>query len=337
MRAFALSLVLALAVCTARADESVPVLDGGSDLLARWLAAQNHGDFATYQSLYARNFTGVRRSGERVIPLDRAGWMADRARMFKRPMQVSASDVQQEKKHSALTITFTQEWASGSYHDVGKKRIDAALEDGQLRIVSEEMLVSAVDEELALLRALYPYYRTSDRHLASDDPTRVAKFQWRPRSDGKVVGLLDLENGAEREEEIALFDHRGGHPRPLAHERFPATGTGYELRPRELPIVGGEGAIEVVDQEPKGDGTVTRLTLWRRSDGSSMTDVFASDIDEDMPSCECMPVRRVEVTSRRQDRLFEVVEEITENATACHGRPRRHDSVHRWGDGPRYQ
>ncbi len=332
MRWSAFALLLAASI--ARADGSIPVLDGGSDLLARWLAAQNHGDFAAYQALYARTFTGVRRSGERVVNFDRAGWIADRARMFKRPMQVVATELQQENKHTTLTILFTQEFSSGSYHDVGKKRIDAALEDGQLRIISEEMLASTVDEELALLRALYPQYRTSDRHLAPDDETKVAKFQWRPRTDGNVAALVDLE-GATREEELALFDHRGAHPRVLARERLPAGGSGYELRARELAIVGGEGAIEVVGDEVKDPGTVSRLTLWRR-DGDSLADVFTSDLDEDIPSCECMALRHVEVTSRRNKNVFEVVEEITDNAWACHGKPRRRVSVHRW-EGNRYQ
>lgn len=46
-------------------------------LLAAWLAAQNGGDFASYQKLYGERFTGVRRSGKKVRRFDRAGWMAE--------------------------------------------------------------------------------------------------------------------------------------------------------------------------------------------------------------------------------------------------------------------
>ena len=44
--------------------------DAGADARAvvqRWLEAQNQGDFAAYEKLYAPRFTGVRRSGPRVV------------------------------------------------------------------------------------------------------------------------------------------------------------------------------------------------------------------------------------------------------------------------------
>src|SRR6476646_8105289 len=62
-------------------------------LVDAWLAAQNKGDFAAYEKLYAKKLTGVRRSGSRTVQLDRAGWMRDRQRMFQKPMKVSASEL----------------------------------------------------------------------------------------------------------------------------------------------------------------------------------------------------------------------------------------------------
>jgi ketosteroid isomerase-like protein len=43
---------------------------------ARWLDAQNTGDFAGYSALYAADFRGVRRSGKQTVRMDRAKWLA---------------------------------------------------------------------------------------------------------------------------------------------------------------------------------------------------------------------------------------------------------------------
>src|SRR5690606_30530952 len=63
-------------------------------VLERWLAAQNSGDFAAYSALYGDSFGGVRRSGDRTVRLDRDGWLADRKRMFAKPMKVAASGIE---------------------------------------------------------------------------------------------------------------------------------------------------------------------------------------------------------------------------------------------------
>src|SRR5690606_14694528 len=65
-------------------------------LIDTWLSAQNAQDFDTYASLYAGRFEGVRRSGARTVRLDRAGWIADRERMFKKRMSVELRDVEIE-------------------------------------------------------------------------------------------------------------------------------------------------------------------------------------------------------------------------------------------------
>src|SRR5438105_2725239 len=77
--------VLSPSVGTARADLAGDRAINAKEALAlveRWQAAQNKGDFAAYQALYATAFRGVRRSGARVSEFDRAGWLADRERMF---------------------------------------------------------------------------------------------------------------------------------------------------------------------------------------------------------------------------------------------------------------
>src|SRR5262249_27020631 len=82
MRLIAVAVLVALGglarADTAGADLSPEV----RALVDAWLAAQNRGDFAAYEKLYAQKFTGVRRSGTRTVSLDRAGWMRDRKRMF---------------------------------------------------------------------------------------------------------------------------------------------------------------------------------------------------------------------------------------------------------------
>jgi hypothetical protein len=75
--------------------------------------AQNDGDCAAYQALYAPAFTGRRRSGERVVELDRAGWIRDRARMLKKKMRVLVDDVKAIEGSGFLMLTFRQTWSSG--------------------------------------------------------------------------------------------------------------------------------------------------------------------------------------------------------------------------------
>src|SRR5262245_28185693 len=62
-------------------------------LLDAWLTAQQAGDFARYEALYADRFEGVKRAGLRSERFDRQGWMRDRQKMFARPMHVEASEV----------------------------------------------------------------------------------------------------------------------------------------------------------------------------------------------------------------------------------------------------
>ena len=111
-------------------------------VLAAWLAAQNGGDFAAYGTLYAPEFRGVRRSGKKTVPLDQAGWLADRQRMFKKPMLVRAVDVAIALGAKGATIRFEQDWSSGNYRDFGPKVIEVAARDGALKIVREELLAS---------------------------------------------------------------------------------------------------------------------------------------------------------------------------------------------------
>ncbi len=112
--------------------------------LDRWLAAQNQGDFEAYQSCYAARVDGVKRVGNRVSRFDRAGWLKDRKRMFKKKMVVEMSDLQLTTTSTTARARFTQKWASGKYEDVGPKEILLVEEGDQLRIAHEEMLESNI-------------------------------------------------------------------------------------------------------------------------------------------------------------------------------------------------
>ena len=113
---------------SAKPDRSRPAIEpiakgAVKALMDRWLTAQNDGDFTTYEELYAARLEGVRRSGEKVVRLDRAGWVKERKRMFKRKMVVELSDLEIDVFTRSAIATFTQRWASGKYEDIGPKQI----------------------------------------------------------------------------------------------------------------------------------------------------------------------------------------------------------------------
>ncbi|MDB4967616.1 MAG: hypothetical protein JWN44_3305 [Myxococcales bacterium] len=164
MRLAAALFLVALST-TARADTAgADLTPEVKKLVDAWLLAQNGGDFAAYEKLYAAKLTGVRRSGARTVQLDRAGWMADRRRMFAKPMKVSASELRIAATPTTARVTFLQEWESGSYHDRGQKQLVVARQEGAWKIAREEMLESerapaegalGAGEKLSLLMGRY--------------------------------------------------------------------------------------------------------------------------------------------------------------------------------------
>ena len=114
------------------------------ELADAWLAAQNRGDFAAYSALYAEKMTGVKRAGPRLRRFDRVGWLADRQRMFKYPMQVGIRDVQVRVAGSAVDVELIQTFSQGKFSDEGPKQIVLAGTDDGLKIVREEMLRSTL-------------------------------------------------------------------------------------------------------------------------------------------------------------------------------------------------
>jgi hypothetical protein len=115
-----------------------------TEFVDTWLATQNHGDFAAYQALYQDRFHGVRRSGSTTKRFDRAGWMSDRAGMFRRPMTVHVTDLVVYDAGPGQQVFFIQTWQQGSFKDVGTKNLVVVDDAGQRRIVYEEMLGSRI-------------------------------------------------------------------------------------------------------------------------------------------------------------------------------------------------
>ncbi|MEZ4265900.1 MAG: nuclear transport factor 2 family protein [Myxococcota bacterium] len=128
-----------------RAGDSVAVSeDAAREVLKRWLAAQNSQDFAAYSALFAPTFHGVRRVDEKDTTFDREGWLADRQRMFAKPMKVTADDVQIWTGPDRALLLFTQGFATGKFADKGAKQLVVVHGESGFLIASEEMLSSRV-------------------------------------------------------------------------------------------------------------------------------------------------------------------------------------------------
>ncbi len=113
-------------------------------LIDGWLAAQNKGDFAAYEKLYADKLEGIKRSGPRVWRYDRKGFLGDRERMFKKPMTVEATNIVVTAGAASALVELEQRFKQGSFEDKGPKRLVVVEEKGALKIAREEMVQSVV-------------------------------------------------------------------------------------------------------------------------------------------------------------------------------------------------
>ena len=75
------------------------------------------------QKLYAEHFHGIRRSHDRVVRLERAGWIIDRRRMFKKPTTVAAEGVALVPDSAAVRVELSQRITLGRFYDVGQKKL----------------------------------------------------------------------------------------------------------------------------------------------------------------------------------------------------------------------
>lgn len=112
------------------------------NILQDWVNSQNTGDFNRYKSFYAHTFSGIKRAGENEYRYDAEGWLHDRQKMFNREMNVEARFILINYHQAPFRINFQQLWQSGSFSDYGPKLVVIDSVDGQLKIISEEMLAS---------------------------------------------------------------------------------------------------------------------------------------------------------------------------------------------------
>lgn len=154
------------------------------DFVTTWLAAQNQGNFAAYEALYAPGFTGTKRVGKVQKTFDREGWLQDRKGMFRAPMSVEATELVVTGAPPIITIDLTQRWEQGTFADVGTKRLVIDVYRSADPILREDMLSSrkALARQSCLL-ALFPEARggrtSADKRAA------------------KVVEVVPLELGGE--------------------------------------------------------------------------------------------------------------------------------------------
>jgi hypothetical protein len=209
---------LALLVAAGARGDTTTDPQEAHQLVARWLDAQNRGDLAAYQALYAERFAGVRRSGPRTVRLDRAGWMKDRVRMFRKPMLVAAEGIRTRPAAGRTVVDFTQTWSSGGYRDVGLKRMVLVREAAALRIAEEEMLESHVLDEAGTAGERFAHVDEGELVVSTHvDEHWIKSFaRQRPEHTGLTqvalevdVGRLPARLAAWRGRKVRLYGARG--------------------------------------------------------------------------------------------------------------------------------
>lgn len=221
-----------------------PTEKQATDLLAKWVAAQNAGDADAYQTMYAATFEGVRRSGKKATTFDRAGWIADRTKMFKKPMQVAATGATVTMAGAKATVRFTQTWGSGSYRDTGTKEIVLVLDAAEPRIAREEMLDSKV-----LPRVLLKWIVTPSSERSFDVTLVVSGSLKGTFSQGIYDGCQAPPAGPlEKGKQTEVVCREGD-----AYQAFSATNDG-----KKLTIVETVGSADTGDAK---DTTVETLAI----------------------------------------------------------------------------
>ncbi|MET0283751.1 MAG: nuclear transport factor 2 family protein [Polyangiales bacterium] len=180
-------------------------------LLARWVEAQNSGDFAAYEPLYAARFLGIKRAGERVTNFHRETWLGDRKRMFSKPMKVEASEPFVRATGESAELTFTQHWSSGTFSDVGPKRLLVVREAGALKIAHEELLHSQLVEQTS---------KTVDVHFTLALPSGLYLVLPEAKAPEKH-GAITSEGASE-----TMYTHTA----QVDEAQLPAAATGWKKR-----------------------------------------------------------------------------------------------------------
>lgn len=207
-----------------------------SDQFQAWLAAQNKGDFEAYAGCYAARMKGIKRSGPRTRNYNRAGWLKDRKRMFKKPMKVQAASTRITLTPTTAMVLFSQTWASGKYKDVGLKQLVLVKNapDARPLIAREEMLNSEI--------------------LGQQDPAEGGS------TPGKLSHVVTSEGSR-----FLVLDHRPGGYKAVGAPRLISAGepvvTVKDLKPASVPK-----AMQAIKDQPlqlyslKGKACQARVT-----------------------------------------------------------------------------
>jgi len=215
-----------------------PIAEGEvRGVVDKWLAAQNAGDFAAYDKLFAARFTGIRRSGPRTVRFDRAGWMRDRGRMFKKPMTVGISDVKMRIAGSTAVVTFTQTFAQGSFKDAGPKQLVIVRDAGALRISSEKMLRSRIDQPPIPADERFRF-AVAGRLLLSESPDEAWAAGPPTYDGGDPVVAERLVDAAKLPPELARWRGRRVRLATAGGASCDGKVSGFRLLSRSIPHFG---------------------------------------------------------------------------------------------------
>jgi rRNA maturation protein Nop10 len=114
-------------------------------LVDEWTEAQNHLNYPRYAALYAKDFTGVKRTRDgRKRNLNRTGWLRDRRHMMQtaRGLEVSLSSRLVRLHGTWGEVSFEQYFRTQKYGDRGQKVLKVRATANGPRIFYEELLSS---------------------------------------------------------------------------------------------------------------------------------------------------------------------------------------------------
>ncbi len=111
-----------------------------SDLIDDWENAQNTNSYNNYKSLYATEFTGIKRtSGGKVSHMNYSQWLNNRRKMLGNIKSVVTSNRNITIVGNTATVEFTQDFKSNNYQDTGQKILKIQMYADGAKIIYEEM------------------------------------------------------------------------------------------------------------------------------------------------------------------------------------------------------
>jgi hypothetical protein len=110
------------------------------DLVTKWENAQMNGNWNDYKSLYAPQFTGIKRtSSGKVSQMNQKQWLNDRQKMWKNILGVSVAKLNITIDGNTAIADFEQDFQSKNYGDRGQKILKIQKFSDGVKIIREEM------------------------------------------------------------------------------------------------------------------------------------------------------------------------------------------------------